>query len=180
MLIGCPIQFLLPPLNISNKYLTLKSKVLIDHYQSTNHLPSHKSLPVIHCFHQPCILELRTELIQWQTDFRGISYFILGHLDTSGQPDKFIGRSMHFEFSLWFMRQVDTTNMASTDSYLDIYTHTQNSYFCKYPYKYTLTNTLEPFTTQNMRQGSTTASYHILTAGRWLKCQFATHYVDPI
>ena len=59
------------------------------------------------------------------------------------------------------------------------YTHTQNSYFCKYAYKYTLTNTLEPLTTQNMRQGSTTASYHILTAGWWLKCQFATHYVDP-
>ena len=97
--------------------------MLIDHYQSTNHLPSHKSLPVIHCFHQPCILELRTELIQWQTDFRGISYFILGHLDTNGQPDKFIGRSMHFEFSLWFMRQVDTTNMASVNSYLDIDIH---------------------------------------------------------
>ena len=99
VLIGCPIQFL-PPLNISNKYLTLKSNVLVDNFQSTNHLPSHKSLSVIHCFHPPCILELRTGLIQWQTDFRGISYFILGHLDTNGQPDKFIGRSMHFEFNL--------------------------------------------------------------------------------
>ena len=111
--------------------------MLVDTYQSTNHLPSHKSSSVIHCFHPPCILELRTELIQWQTDFRGISYFILGHLDTSGQPDKFIGKSMHFEFNLWFSRQVDSTNMASINSYLDIDIHTHKIH----TFVNTLTNT---------------------------------------